>query len=393
MPITQRAIAAMALEHASTDTTHRQATWTGPHYRGGGPRCRSALPRWTARTTVTCSGSSSPRSPGPTTRAAVEHTRCESRLVDGGRLTLSWAEEEPEEDPGYVDVLMQRGDETVDVLWAGDVITGDPRDQDLFIPVATLEDIAQDPLISMTTSPDVVAAGDALEDWKGGEPDPHAGDRVPSTDRAIAHSYWLHFGGYARFHHLRPSPLRPAFGPVAIGGRFRIERETRFDPPRTVDVLAGHTRPTWMSARVCRTPRFAGHCLEQDGRLGPRYLAWVPGPKRTGQVWAVGVRDDEVVAVRYSDLRVPTRPGDVNALVGWRLLRGYLQDRTFGLEDLRVRRGRAVLTVRVSVTVRTDGYFTGMTDLSGKTVAIIATDFFEEAELVKPPRRAPRGWR
>ena len=87
-----------------------------------------------------------------------------------------------------------------------------------------------------------------------------------------------------------------------------------------------------MSARVCRTPRFAGHCLEQDGRLGPRYLAWVPGPKRTGQVWAVGVRDDEVVAVRYSDLRVPTRPGDVNALVEWRLLRGYLQDRTFGLE-------------------------------------------------------------
>ena len=87
-----------------------------------------------------------------------------------------------------------------------------------------------------------------------------------------------------------------------------------------------------MSARVCRTPRFAGHCLEQDGRLGPRYLAWVPGPKRTGQVWAVGVRDHEVVAVRYSGLRVPQSRNGVNALVGWRLLRGYLQDRAFGVE-------------------------------------------------------------
>ena len=31
VPITQRAIAAMTLEHAPSETTHRQATYTGPH--------------------------------------------------------------------------------------------------------------------------------------------------------------------------------------------------------------------------------------------------------------------------------------------------------------------------------------------------------------------------
>jgi hypothetical protein len=184
----------------------------------------------------------------------------------------------------------------------------------------------------MTTTQEVVDAGAALPDWRGGEPDPHAGDRVPSTDRAVAHSYWLHFGGYAYYHRLRASPLRSAFGPAAIGGRFRVEAQGRGYPAKTVDVLAGRRLPGWMAAHVCRTPRFAGHCVRGDGRLGPRYLAWLPGPRRSGEVWAVGVRDDEVVAVRYSDLRVPSRRGDVVAVAEWRLLRGYLQDRTFGLE-------------------------------------------------------------
>ena len=331
VPITQRAIAAMTLEHAPTDTTHRQATYTGPHYRGGGLGADLRYRGGGESDGDLLRVFATPH-PGPEHPCQGRHPQCETRSVDSGRLTLSWAEEEPEEDPGYVEVYLQRGTETVEVIWAGDVITGDPRDQDLFITVDTMEQIAQDPRISMTTSPEVVDAGDALADWSGGEPDPHAGDRVPSTDRAVAHSYWLHFGGYARFHHLRPSPVRASFGRAAIGGRFRIERETRYDPARTVDVLAGHRRPGWMSARVCRTARFAGHCLEQDGRLGPRYLAWVPGPRRTAVVWAVGVRDDEVVAVRYTGLRVPAGRHGVDALVAWRLLRGYLNDRAFGLE-------------------------------------------------------------
>jgi hypothetical protein len=334
VPITQRAIAAVTLEHAPAETTHRQATWTDPRYRGGG---LGADLRYHGdgesdgdllRVFVTPSA-------GPARPCQGRHPRCVSRNVDGGRLTLSWVLEEPEEDPGYVDVLMQRGDEMVEVIWAGDVIRRDPRDQHLFIPVGTLEDIAQDPRIGMTTTQAVVDAGAALPAWNGGEPDPHAGDRVPSTNRAVAHSYWLHFGGYARFHKLRPSPLRHELGGAAVGGRFVIEREGRDYPRKTVDVVAGQRRPSWMAAKVCRTPRFSGHCLRGDGRLGQRYLAWVPGPKRTGQIWAVGQRDHEFVAVRYSGLRVPAGRNDVNALSEWRLLRGYLQDRAFGLETFK----------------------------------------------------------
>ena len=382
MPITQRAIAAMALEHAPTDTTHRQATWTGPHYRGGG---LGADLRYHGdgesdgdllRVFVT------PK-PGPDHPCRGRHPRCESRLVDGGRLTLSWAEEEPEEDPGYVDVLMQRGDETVDVLWAGDVITGDPRDQDLFIPVDTLEDIAQDPLISMTTSPEVVAAGDALEDWKGGEPDPHAGDRVPSTDRAIAHSYWLHFGGYARFHHLRPSPLRPAFGPVAIGGRFRIERETRFDPPGP-----STCSPATRDRPGCR-PGCAGRRASPDtasSRTGASARATSRGcrvrsaPDRCGRSASVTTRWWPCATATCGSRRAPATSthwsgGDCSAATCRTGPSGWRPSSTSWTRssDRSGERDR-----------RTDGYLTGMTDLSGKTVAIIATDFFEEAELVKP---------
>lgn len=333
VPITQRAIAAMALEHAPTGPTHLQATWTGPHYGGGGLgadlRYRGDGESDGDLLRVFVTPKHGPAHPC----RGLPH--CESRPVEGGRLTLSWGLEEPEEDPGYVGVVMQRGGESVSVTWSGDVITGDPRDQQLFIPVPTLEAIAQDPRISMTTTQQVVDAGAALAHWSGGEPDPHAGDRVPSTNKAVAWSYWLHFGGYARFHHLRPSPLRAMFGGDAVGSRFTIEREGRGYPRKTVDVLAGERRPGWMARKVCRTPRFAGHCLRDAGRLGPRYLAWVPGPRRIGQVWAVGVRDHEVVAVRYSGLRVPAGRGDVNALAEWRLLRGYLQDRAFGVETFK----------------------------------------------------------
>jgi hypothetical protein len=331
VPITQRAIAAMALEHAPDNTTHRQATYTDRRdpkgslgadlrYRGGGESDGDLLRVFLSP------------GPGPKDLCRNAGDGCESREVDGGTLALMWVEVEPEEDPGYVSVVMQREDETVSVGWFGDEITGDPRDQDLFIPIKTLEAIAQDPRISLTTSQAVVDAGDELDDWSGAEPDPHAYDRVSSTDDAITSSYWLHFGGYSYYHHRRPSPLKAEFGDGAIGGQFDRESLGRDEPARTIDVLASPQPPSWMSEDVCASPRFAGHCFETGGRRGPRYLAWVPGPKGTGEIWAVGVRDDEVVAVRYSELAVPESREEVEYLALWSLLRGYLDDHRFGLE-------------------------------------------------------------
>jgi hypothetical protein len=330
VPITQRAIAAVTLEHAPDDTTHRQATWTGPHYDGGG---LGADLRYHGDGEYDGDLLEVFVAPGHGRQRPCKglRPRCESREVATGRLTLTWALETPEEDPGYVHVLLQRGDERVSALWSGEVITRDPRDQDLFIPVETLEEIVQDPRISMTTSPEVVDAGAALPEWKGGEPDPHAGDRVPSTNRSLAWAFWLHTGGYGYYHHLRRSPLRAMFGDGSLGARFSRERMGTDDPRRTIDVLASRHLPSWMSRHVCRTPRFAAHCLRADGRRGPRYFAWVPGPRARGQTWAVGIRRDEVVVVRQSRLPVP-RERDAAAIRGeWWMARGLLNDPLIGL--------------------------------------------------------------
>ncbi|MFC7495914.1 MULTISPECIES: hypothetical protein [unclassified Nocardioides] len=328
VPITQRAIAAMALEHAPDDTTHRQATWTGPHYDGGG---LGADLRYHGDGEYDGDLLEVFVAPKHGTQHPCRGLRphCESRTVETGRLTLSWGLETPEEDPGYVRVLLQRAGERVSALWAGDVITGDPRDQDLFIPVETLETIVQDPRISMNTTQEVVDAGAALPGWRGGEPDPHAGDRVPSTNRSLAWGYWLHTGGYAYYHHLRRSPLRATFGDDALGAQFSRERMGRDDPRRTIDVLASRHLPAWMSRHVCRTPRFAGHCLRDDGRRGPRYFAWIPGSR--GQTWAVAVRRREVVVVRQSDFVVPAGRYAATLRGEWWMLRGLLNDRLIGL--------------------------------------------------------------
>jgi hypothetical protein len=329
VPITQRAIAAIALEHAPDDTSRRAATYTDRssprgalgadlRYHGDGESDGKLL-----QILLT---------PGHRLDdlCTTNDAGCESRPVDGGTLTLAWQREVPEADPGIVLVTMQRDHEAVAVSWSGDVIDGDPRELDLEIPVHTLEAIAQDPRISLTTTQDVVAAGERLDAWDGGEPDPRAYDRVPSTDRGVAWAYWGFLGGSAYYHHLRPSPLAQELGPGAIGGRFEQDRTQA--APMIVDVLAGSRRPAWLSDELCRTPRFAGHCRETPGRRGPRYLAWVPGPPQSGEIWGFSDRGDELVVVRYSHLAVPRDRSQVETAVDWYLVHDLLDDRRLGLE-------------------------------------------------------------
>lgn len=58
--------------------------------------------------------------------------------------TLVWEREVPEEDPGYVAVVVRRGDQQVMVLTAGEPITRDPRELDLTVPLETMVDLAHD---------------------------------------------------------------------------------------------------------------------------------------------------------------------------------------------------------------------------------------------------------
>lgn len=87
--------------------------------------------------------------------------------VETDRGVLLWVDEEPEEDPGLLYVIAEKGESAALLLYAGPKITGDPRELDLPIPVETLFDIADDPRVDVTTSQEAVESGDELPYWRG----------------------------------------------------------------------------------------------------------------------------------------------------------------------------------------------------------------------------------
>ncbi|MEZ5194583.1 MAG: hypothetical protein R2734_20305 [Nocardioides sp.] len=72
-------------------------------------------------------------------------TECVPLDTDSGPVRLAWQVEQPEEDPGYVYLLADRGGESHLVGWGGDLITGDPRALDLGVSVEQLLAILTDP--------------------------------------------------------------------------------------------------------------------------------------------------------------------------------------------------------------------------------------------------------
>jgi hypothetical protein len=330
-PITQAAIAAVAVDHLPGDPSSMRATDTdrqdpegylGADFRydaGGeddGDLVRVAV---------------MPPQGGKVCRDAGAGG-CERLDAPGGtELYLVWGEVEPEEDPGYVYVLLRRPHEDVAVHASGENIVRDPRRLDLRVSVAAMLDLVRDDRLHLHVTQEVVDAGEGLQGWGGGEPDPHAYDRVPSTDEAITSSYFLFHGGYLSYSQVRPSPLKGEFGPGAIGGRFHHDGD-RDQPTSEVDVLAAPQGPSWLADDPCATPRFAGHCRRFPGHRGPKYLAWVPGPvAEGGEVWMFQDRGDEVVAIRSAGWDVPETEYAAGLESEWFLLRELLDDRNLGL--------------------------------------------------------------
>lgn len=98
-----------------------------------------------------------------------EHTDgCERRQVEGGELVVVWQLEEPEEDGGFLAVVMLREDEVVYAYNAAETITKDPRDMELRFPVELLEEIVTDQRLGLTTSQAAVDAGEQIPCWRGG---------------------------------------------------------------------------------------------------------------------------------------------------------------------------------------------------------------------------------
>ncbi|WP_143033895.1 hypothetical protein [Nocardioides sp. YR527] len=321
--ITHRAVAAVALEHLPTDTSSRAASYTD----------ESTPPE---QVSVDLRYGADGEYDGDLVSVAVSAQRpeddaCRSELgqhcvdlptdVKSAEMQLRWTEEEPEEDPGGVGVVLVReGGETASIGYSGPTITGDPRKLEMPISVEKLVAVVEDPRLRYQATSSTLALGEELDDWKGGEPDPDAYERVRNTDHGIAQAYVGGRGGYGYYRGVIRSPLRERFGPEAIGGRLLQRSSPDFTgmPDADIDVLAAPSPPAWMTREPCSAPTLRRHCVTTKGKRGPLVFAWQPATAEdAGWAWMISVREDEVVAVRYRGPRMPAAYDDAAMLTEW----------------------------------------------------------------------------
>ncbi|GAA1476178.1 hypothetical protein GCM10009623_06240 [Nocardioides aestuarii] len=188
VPITPRAIAAIAIDHVGADTSERGATYTDedspPGWLGADLRYRPSPGDDGDLVRVVVA-------PGEPAQDPCVHAECAELDTDvaGARLVLRWEELVPEEDPGVVMVVMLRDDEYSFALQAGPAITDDPRQLDLPESVEDMVAVVEDPRLRLETTADAVTAGGDLADWEGEDPEPSgppATGRADLTDRAVA---------------------------------------------------------------------------------------------------------------------------------------------------------------------------------------------------------------
>ena len=128
VPLTDRAVAAIALDHVPADPSSVTETFLDGQDPDGTVAAELRYPNDDAQ------------SDGDLVRVAVHPGRPQLRLcpdwgecveldtdVVGARLYLLWEEEAPEEDPGVVSVHLVRDGEASYATQSGELITGDPR--------------------------------------------------------------------------------------------------------------------------------------------------------------------------------------------------------------------------------------------------------------------------
>ena len=83
---------------------------------------------------------------------------CDVISTDDGDVHLYWEDEEPEEDPGIISVTFETEDGLNGAYYAGDPITGDPRDLDLGVDVDDMVAIVTDDRFGTSTTKDMADA-------------------------------------------------------------------------------------------------------------------------------------------------------------------------------------------------------------------------------------------
>ena len=283
VPITSRAIAAVMLDHISTTTSRREATYvdeTSPRdYVGADFRYHG-------------DGESDGDLVQVTLRRARSLPACDrERCADlGGGAQLHWQLIAPEEDPGIVALSLEREGTLITALVSGPDITRDPRTMELQPSVNTLTDLVSDPRLRLRTSPQTVADGRHVTHWSGGERQPGELDKVPNDDQTVITSFI--FGWEDGWRYEGPSPLKKLFGPGAIGGRATVSKALQPVGPGTVDALAAPRPPAWLSNCL------AGYICWSRGAM---HFVWKPASgSDTGDAFLVHVARSGETAVLHT---------------------------------------------------------------------------------------------
>ena len=324
-PITQRAIAAIALDHLPQTTSSRQASFTDVNDPQGalGADLRYGADGEDDGDLVRVYLTPDTDSVGDCTE------RCDQRPVDGGTLSFGWGPEEPEEDPGSFGVALALADQTISASFFGPTITKDPRQMaGLLVTPEMLEAIVLDPRLRGLTTQAVLDAGEALEDWDGGEPDPES-YRVLDSDAESLAAFWrtsLDWYGERppRITSVTDSPLVDSLGVTGsrhVSARITLD-STRWRPYDTLDLIVSKVPPANSATPPCKTP--LAHC--DRGNYGattaPTYVTWNDGPD--GVVWVFYRRSrSSYLTARFTGWDVPASwegalPGDLDwlALIG-----------------------------------------------------------------------------
>lgn len=215
-----------------------------------------------------------------------DHYDCADWDAHGGRFHLSWQEEQPEEDPGILTLTFRTaGGEQRSVTYAGELITGDPREQDLPLSVeGDLVRLVTDDRFSATTTQAMVDAD--LPRWPK---DDTRGDAVPTTPEVVAQ--WMVEEGVRDVPDRRPADTT-AYGDGAVG----VELVSK-DHTASV-VLVPKDSP---AAPVCGAD---WHCVTKRGVV----RGWQPGV-------AIAIRHT-ANAVALVTVRAPVVDGPIGRRTG-----------------------------------------------------------------------------
>ena len=288
-PLTARAVAAVMLDHLPDDTSTREAAHVSEESPAGLVGAQLWYPEGDGgarHVTVEVRSGGDPYDAG----CGEDPERC-VRLDDD--TVLRWSQAQVESDPGVVVVSHRRGDEVVTVLSSGPEITGDPRELGLDPDIEELTALAHDDRLRLTTTEDVVEAGEEVGDWKGGEVDPDELAVVTNNDRTVAMTWLAHQSAIWQ----GPSPYKDLLGPDAVGGRVRVH--LMHHGRVTIDALAAPEPPEWLGT-TCRPAGY--RCNEFAGF----HFVWRPerGDQR-GDAFLWLVREDgETVGYHYRGRRL-----------------------------------------------------------------------------------------